>query len=101
MSDKAFAARSVTRLTVASWAAEQSGVPLRSRLGCEDLADQAAPGCGLDQMRAFHQKALLPAAGDLPVQLDRSDHPGRSFGEHRVLNRQPLGGVRQPLRRAR
>jgi hypothetical protein len=35
------------------------------------------------------------------VQLDRSDDPGRSFGEHRVLRLQPLGGVRQPLRRAR
>jgi hypothetical protein len=35
------------------------------------------------------------------VQFDRSDYPGRSFGEHRALNLQPSDRVRQPLRRAR
>jgi hypothetical protein len=35
------------------------------------------------------------------VKLDRTDHPGRSFGEHRVLNLQPPDRVTQPLRKAR
>jgi hypothetical protein len=99
--------------------AEQIGVAMCSRLGDEDLADQSTPGRGLDQVRAFHQEALRPTPGDLPMKFDCSDHPGRSFGEHRVRLRsdcpappravparivarpEPPDGVRQPLRKVR
>ena len=60
--------------------AQQSGVALRSGLGHEQFADQSAPGSGLYQVRAFHKEALRAAPDDLPVQLDRSDYPRRSFG---------------------
>ena len=98
---------------------EQSGVALRGGLGDKDLPDQSASGRRLDQVGAFHQEALRAAPRDLPMQFDRRDHPGRSFGEHRVRLRSdcpappravparivarpdPPDRVRQPLRRGR
>jgi hypothetical protein len=60
------------------------GVPLRGGLGHEDLADQSTPRSRFDQIGTFDQEKSAPATDDLPVQFDRGDNPGRSFGEHRV-----------------
>ncbi len=68
---------------------QQRRVALRSRFGDEDLEHQPPPRRGLDQVDALDQEPLRPPAGDLPMQLDRRDHPGRAFGEHR----QGSGGV--------
>ena len=63
VSDKAFAARSVTSWTDASCASQQRGVPLRGRLGDENLADQSAPRGRFDQVGAFDQKYVGYFAG--------------------------------------
>ena len=44
-------------------ARQQVGVPLRGRLGDENLADQPAPRRGLDQVGALDQKLLRYGAG--------------------------------------
>jgi hypothetical protein len=98
---------------------QQVGVPLRGRLGREYLADQSTPRSRFDQVGAFDQKKSAPATGDVSVQFDRGDNPGRSFSEHRVRLRSDCpappravsarivtgpvspGEVRRPLRTAR
>ncbi len=72
---------------------QQPGVALRRCLCDEDLADQPVPGSGLHQVGALDQKPVAAAPGHLSVQFDGGDHPGRSFGQHRV-RLDPLAGPR-------
>ena len=76
------------------------GVPLRGGLGHEDLADQSTPRSRFDQIGTFDQEKSAPATDDLPVQFDRGDNPGRSFGEHRVRLRSDVRLLLGPFRPA-
>ncbi len=73
---------------------QQPGVALCRCFGDEDLADQPMPGSGLHQVGALDQKAIATASGHLPVEFDGGDHPGRSFGQHRLRLRSDCRAAR-------